>query len=130
VGGIIYKPEGHIVTDYAWGLGTLTDNEAEAFALYAGIKLALSHQISNRIICCNSMLVIRAIIHKNITGGNKFKGIMFRILDILRLINNSFFFHIKIHYNKEEVDKNTKMGSWLSKGKMLIRGELRTHIFP
>ena len=28
-GGIIYKPGGQVVTNHAWGLGTLTDNEAE-----------------------------------------------------------------------------------------------------
>jgi len=66
-GGIIYKLGGHIVTNYAWGLGTLTNNEAKASAVYASIKLTLSHQISNLIICGDLMLVIRSIIHENIT---------------------------------------------------------------
>jgi ribonuclease HI len=129
VGGIIYKPEGNIVTNYAWGLGTLTTNEVESFVLYASIKLAISHQISNLIICGDSMLVIRAIIHKHITGGNKFKGIMFHILDILKLLNNPNLFHIKRNLN-EEANKNAKIGSRLNKGKMIIKGELRTYLVP
>jgi ribonuclease HI len=64
------KPGGQPVINYSWGLGSLTNNEAEAYALYAGIKIALSKRIKNLIICGDSMLVKRAIVQRNIVGGN------------------------------------------------------------
>jgi ribonuclease HI len=128
-GGVINKPRGKIVTNYAWGLGSLTNNEVEALALYVGINLALSNRINNLIICGDSMLVIRAIVHKNITGGNIYKGIMSHILDILKNFEKTTLYHIKRDHN-EEADKNAKVGSRLRKGKMLIKGELRIQHIP
>jgi hypothetical protein len=43
--GIICNPRGHIITSYAWGLGSMKNNEAEAYALFEGIRLAQSMRI-------------------------------------------------------------------------------------
>lgn len=128
-GGIIYKPGDQIVTNYAWGLGSLTNNEAEAYALYACINLGFYKRIKNLIICGDSMLVIRAIVHKNITGGNIYKGIMPRALDMLKNFDKTTRYHIKLELNME-ADKNAKAGSRLNMGHMLISGESRFHLLP
>jgi len=72
------------------------------------------------------MIFIRSIIHKNIKRGKKINGIIFCMLDILKLLVNPKFFHIKRSHNKED-DKNVKMGSWLIKGQMIIK-DLSSHL--
>jgi ribonuclease HI len=46
----------------------MTNNEAEAYALFEGIRLALSIGVQKITICGDSMMVIRVIVHKNIVG--------------------------------------------------------------
>jgi hypothetical protein len=45
VGGILFDPRGNTMFHYAWGLGKTTNNIEEAYALYAGLKLAREHNI-------------------------------------------------------------------------------------
>lgn len=75
------------------------------------------------------MLVIRSIVHKNITGGNIYKGIMPRALDMLKNFDKTTRYHIKLELNME-ADKNAKAGSRLNMGHMLISGESRFHLLP
>jgi hypothetical protein len=42
VGGIICDPEGNTFVCYAWGLGNISNNFAEAYALWQDIMLAKS----------------------------------------------------------------------------------------
>jgi ribonuclease HI len=122
VGGHQYPPR-------SWGLRTLTKNEVEAYALFAGINLVVSKHIKNIIICDESMLVIRAMNHRNIIGGNVFKGVMSRILDTLQKFDNTTLYHIKCDLNLE-ADRQANIGSRINKGYMLIQGELRLHHLP
>jgi ribonuclease HI len=62
----------------------MNNNEVEAFALFKGISLALPIKIQKIIICRDSMLIIRAIITKNIVGGNIFIGVLARTLFLLK----------------------------------------------
>lgn len=65
-GGTIYNPRGHLDTFFSWGLGSITNNEVEAYALFASINLAQSKGIQRLIICGDSMMVIRVVVKGNI----------------------------------------------------------------
>jgi hypothetical protein len=91
--------------------------------------MALSKQIKNLIICRDSMLVIRAIVQRNVTRGNIYKGIMSHSLDMLKNFDKITLYHIKRELNME-ADKNAKVGSRLNKGHMIISGESRFHPLP
>jgi ribonuclease HI len=62
----------------------MTNNEAEDYALFEGIRLAQSMGIRRITICGDSMMVIRVIVKKNIVGGNVYFGVMSRSLALLK----------------------------------------------
>jgi hypothetical protein len=72
-GGIIRQSGGLVILKYAWGLRTMTNNEAEAYTLYEGIRHATLKGIRQIIICGDSMILIRAIIKQNIAGSNIYR---------------------------------------------------------
>jgi ribonuclease HI len=76
-GGVICKLRGQSVISFSWGLGSMTNNEVEALALYAGIRLAQTEGIQNLVVCGDSMMIIRALVKGPIVGGNFFFGVMF-----------------------------------------------------
>jgi hypothetical protein len=49
------------------------------------------------------MLVIRAIVQRNIVGGNIYNGIMFRSLDALKNFEKITLYHIKRELNVEAI---------------------------
>jgi hypothetical protein len=69
---------------------------------------------------------IREIVQRNIVGGNTYNGIMFHSINALKNFKNITLYHIKWHFNVE-VDKYANVGSRLTKGTMVITGELRIH---
>jgi ribonuclease HI len=65
-------------------LGTMSNNEVEAYALYEGIMLDQSMGIEKLTICGDSMMVIREIIQESIVGGNVYTSVMSRSLTLLK----------------------------------------------
>jgi ribonuclease HI len=45
--GVIYKPRGEPLIKFSWGLGSISNNEAKALALYATVRLAHTKGIQN-----------------------------------------------------------------------------------
>jgi hypothetical protein len=98
----------------------------EEYALYVGIKMSYTKRIKNLIICGDSMLVIRAIVKRNITRGDIYSGIMSRSLDALKRFEKITFYHIKLELNVE-VENFAKVGSRSGKGNLVNNGELRLY---
>jgi ribonuclease HI len=46
-GGIIIDPGGKTEATFAWGLGKSTNNRAEAYALFQGLRVAADLQIKS-----------------------------------------------------------------------------------
>jgi ribonuclease HI len=61
---MICNPEGHIIINYAWGLGSMTNNEVVAYSLFEGIILAHSIGVQKITINGDSMMVIRAFFQR------------------------------------------------------------------
>jgi ribonuclease HI len=102
----------------------MTNNEAEAYALFEGIRLAQSMGIQSLIICGDSMMVIRVIIKGYIVGGNVYSGVMSQSLALLKNFDECSLYHIKRDLNFE-ADKRAKEGSRLGIGEIIINGEKR-----
>jgi ribonuclease HI len=71
------KPGGQHVISCSWGLGSMTNNEAEALALFTGIHLAQSEGIQKLVVCGDSMMIIRALVKGPIVGSNFLSRVMF-----------------------------------------------------
>jgi ribonuclease HI len=87
------------VAFYAWGLGSVSNNIVEAYALWAGLRLAKDMGILKLSILGDSMLVIRALIKRNIVGNNIFIGIMSHTLALLSEFEEYSLYHIKHEHN-------------------------------
>jgi hypothetical protein len=75
--GVIYKPRGEPLIKFSWGLGSISNNEAEALALYATVRLAHTEGIQNIIVYGDSLLIIRTLVKGSTIGGFCFAGVMF-----------------------------------------------------
>ena len=127
--GIIHDPGGNLVAFYAWGLGSVYKNIVEAYALWAGLRLAKDMGILKLSILDNSMLVIRALIKRNIVGNNIFIGIMSRILTLLSKFEEYSLYYIK-HEHNSCTDRWAKEGTSLEESIAKINGLRRRLSIP
>jgi hypothetical protein len=116
--------EGHSDTSFAWGLGSMTYNEAKALALYAGISLTQSKGIQNLIMCGDSMMVTRVVVKGNINGRDIYSCVMSHSLVALNIFYESSIFHIKRELSIEAY-RPTKVGYGISKGEIMVNGNKR-----
>jgi ribonuclease HI len=58
---------------YAWGLGTTTNNIAEAFALYAGLKFARERNIPQLLVFGDSVLIVKDSYQQKLHGEQSSK---------------------------------------------------------
>ena len=65
-GGVIITPEGLLETSFAWGLGSETNNMAEALALWQGLRIAKNQGITELTILRDSRIIIQAMTKKYI----------------------------------------------------------------
>jgi ribonuclease HI len=65
VGGIICDLGGNPLVQFSWGLGNVTNNSAEAYALWQGIRLAKAYGFRKIIILGDSMIMIRVLINQS-----------------------------------------------------------------
>ena len=63
VGGIILDPSGQKITSYSWGLGTCTNNYAEACGLWQGIQILKILHIQKHVVIGDSHLIISKLNH-------------------------------------------------------------------
>jgi hypothetical protein len=104
-GGIICDPKGHIVAQFAWGLGSISNNYVEAYTLWKGISIARDQGIKSITILYDSLIVIRALVKGQVVGNMVLANVFVRILNLLK----EFEFYKLIHI-KRELNPLGKMG--------------------
>eukprot|EP00253_Pinus_taeda_P013290 PITA_13290 len=103
-GGTIRDPQGKTIVTYEWGLGTMSNNKAEAYSLLLGTSIAKNLDIQNLLVLGDSAIIIAAM-----NSGNDFKQIALnrikgRIMDQIRCFNKVTFKHI-LRGNNVEADE-------------------------
>ena len=103
-GGVIFTPEGYLETNFAWGLGSKTNNMVEA----------LAH-------CGDSRIIIQAMAENSPPNQMHLKHLIKKI----KILSLSFlkidFFHV-LRKNNKEVDRAANLGSTLSFSTLIING--------
>jgi len=74
-------------------------------------------------------MVIKAIVHKNISRDDVYSGVMSRTLALLKNLDEYSLFHIKRGLNLE-VDQKAKEGTSLGKGELKVNGSVRLLPIP
>jgi ribonuclease HI len=58
-GGVILDSDGHKLMEFSWGLGKSTNNNAEALAVYMGMRLITVNSPARLVVIGDSYLIIK-----------------------------------------------------------------------
>jgi ribonuclease HI len=120
-GGVILSPSGSTRSTFAWGLGEQSNNFAEYYALWQGLRQALNLSIQTLSVFGDSKLVVQAMCTKKRPSSLQ----MNRIYQKIRILTGKFqtirFFHVLRHLNKE-ADHEANLPSLLSRSTISVNG--------
>eukprot|EP00253_Pinus_taeda_P002659 PITA_02659 len=103
-GGIIKDPQGKTIVKYEWGLGTMSNNKAEAYSLLLGTSIAQKLGLQNLLILGDSAIIIASM-----SSGKEFRQtalnrIRGKIIENTRNLREVSFKHI-LRGNNSEADQ-------------------------
>lgn len=98
-GGVIFSPGEQTRLTFSWRLGTTTNNQVEAYALYQGLILAQSQCIESISVLGDLKGVISHVRKKKISTDMKLINIFTINFKELEAFHSFFPFHILRHKN-------------------------------
>jgi ribonuclease HI len=120
-GGIVESPNGSTILSYAWGLGTETNNRAEALALWQGLNQAINNSIQELVIIGDSRIVIKALIHHSKLQNAKLNNLLDKIQLLLGKFRSFKIYHVLRNLN-ERADVEANKGALLTAGTLQLNG--------
>ena len=100
-GGVLFSDENSVLATYAWGLGSMTNNKAEALALWQGLKQAHERNLDSLVVFGDSKLIIQALRSKNLPANIFLISILKKILLLASKFKEISFFHILRGLNEQ-----------------------------
>ena len=93
-GGVIINPDGKVEVEYCWNIGYETNNMAEAYGLWQGLKKLLVKKVDEVMVFGDSRVIIQAM-----NGGRRCDNVrttrlIRRIRSKTKLFRKVYFFHI------------------------------------
>jgi ribonuclease HI len=120
-GGVLVSPNGLLEITYAWGLGTETNNRAEALALWQGLTQAINQNVQDLVIIGDSRLIIQALILRNTVKHAKLQHILEKVQLLLGRLRTYQLFHVLRKLNAS-ADAEANKGVLLSNGTLQVNG--------
>ena len=120
-GGVILSPSGSTRSSYAWGLGVESNNFAEFYAPWQGLKQAIRLSIRKIYVFGDSRIAVQAICTKSRPTSLPMKRIFQKILILAGKFHSISFFHILRHLNST-ADLEANHATLLSKGSIIENG--------
>ena len=120
-GGVFITPEGLLETSFSWGLGSDTNNMAEALALWQGLRIAKNQGITELTVLGDSRIIIQAMNENLIPNQMHLKWLIHKIKVLALAFSKIKFFHV-LRENNKDVDQAANLGSSLSPGELKING--------
>jgi ribonuclease HI len=124
-GGIIESPNAETTISYALCLGIETNNSTKSMELWQGLSQARKHGVQNLVIVANSIIVIRAIIHRSKTQSAKLNNLLDKIHLLLGCFSSYKIYHVLRELNEKE-DVEANKGALLAPGNLNLNGTLST----
>lgn len=109
-GGIIKDTQGKILVKYEWGLGQMSNNQAESYSLYLGTKILSRLRIQNPIIMGDSAIVIAAMAKRSDFKKEALNSIKARIETNIADLGKVTFKHV-LRENNSEADEQANLAS-------------------
>jgi len=100
-GGVVVSPTGEKIHSFAWGLGISSSIQAEALALYQGLKFLKDLSISEANVIGDSRIIINAMVSNSQALDLKLARLISRIKALENAFQNLNYFHVLRTHNKE-----------------------------
>jgi ribonuclease HI len=120
IGGVILDPKGNTKNTFEWGLGKATNNQAEAFALFQGLRIIDNKHIRNIIVIGDLTLIINLML--KVTPPSN--GTLIRIITPNQArscqVQSVEFYHVLRMLNHQAnnlANKAKSIGMWKNKVK-------------
>ena len=117
-GGVLNNPEDNLILKYSWGLGTETNNMAEALALWQGLIQAKNMGINDLIVFGDSRIIIQALNQSSRISNLQLRQTLNRIQRTILTFKQVEIYHILRKLNSAP-DIAANEGVLLSKGELL-----------
>eukprot|EP00253_Pinus_taeda_P026690 PITA_26690 len=103
-GGVIKDSQGKTIVKYEWGLGSMSNNKAEAYSLLLGTSIARNLGLQNLLIMADSAIIIVAMTSRKDFKQMALNSIKGRIMETIRSFSEVTFKHI-LRGNNMEADE-------------------------
>ena len=128
-GGIIMEPGGETEIEYYWNIGYNSNNMAEAYELWQGLKLLKKKVVEEVLVFGDSRFIIQAL-----NGGRKGKNeqttrLIRRIRTLSKMFKKIHFFHILRELN-EEADLVANKSIAVGPNELIVNQDVSIEISP
>lgn len=127
--GVIFKPNGEPLVTFEWGLGILSNNRAEALALYQGILQLQIHEIKKAMIFGDSAIIISLMTSKRKASNIFLQQTISRCQVMINQTQDFQVYHILRTINRE-ADKRASQACIRPKGNILSNNEEQFQFLP
>ena len=128
-GGVIICPEGNIEVEYFWNIGLDSNNMAEAYGLWQGIKQLKEKGVEEAIVFVDSRSIIQALNGASQSRNLRLDRMVRRIKSLIETFWRLEYFHILRELNDlADQAANKEMG--LSKNELSVNLLLSSAISP
>ena len=113
-GGVVVNPFGEKIHSYAWGLGYSSSIQAEALALFQGLKILKELSINEANVIGDSQIVINAMVSNSLVLDLNLSRLITRIKGLENTFQNLKYYHVLRTHNKEadiEANKATHLSA-------------------
>ena len=121
-GGLLISLDQLIVTSFSWGLGKMSNNQAESYNLLKAYLLAKEAGFKNLQVYGDSELLIKMLNSDGIFNTPALNIILKRIRNILKDFEQVEFFHI-LRYLNGLADSLANVACLLAQGHLSLNGE-------
>lgn len=119
-GGVILNSEGIKTHNFAWGLGIASSIQAEALALFQGLKILKELSIREVNVFGDSQIIINIMVSRSKPSDLRLARMIFRITDLANSFQKLSFYHV-LRANNKQADTEANKAALLSAG-ALCRG--------
>jgi ribonuclease HI len=106
-GGVVVNPFGDKIHSYAWGLGYSSSIQAEALALFQGLKILKDLNIKEANVIGDSQIIINAMVSNSPASDLKLSRLIIRIKGLGNYFQNLRYYHVlRIHNKEADIEAN------------------------
>jgi ribonuclease HI len=121
VGGVITDPRETTETSFTQGLGVLSNNQAEAYALWQGLKIAKDSCARSLVVLGDSKTIINHMIFNSVPVDNPLASIIAQSKQEATNFSEISYYHV-MRENNRDTNRWPNEASTLKEGVLMVNG--------